>query len=368
MMLALWSVSAEAASWTGIDLPDVTGSYKVGTAVIGLTDKDRKGVYADGSTSEFRKLEAQIWYPAQDSEAKAKPPYLDKAVMQDILQQDGNMGLTMDSRYLVRVRAQSNAPAAAGAPFPVLIFSPGFGTTYSFYQSILEDIASHGYIVIAVNSPNVACLSGIDGHSFHKLPSLKSEEEAETYFNVHFQETVDDLKFVAKQLPSINSNAALPVAGRLDIHNIGCFGHSYGGAAAIEAAGEDPQISAGADIDGSLYSHLTEDRMHTPMLLMGSEKNFAADPTWKPFIKGMPKGSMQIRVKGAAHNNFSDVMLLQSSLAGDAGGEKKALTYIRITRAGLLSFFDEHVKHGSDAETEKMKSEFPGLVHIYRTK
>ena len=100
------------------------------------------------------------------------------------------------------------APAdRAEGPFPLLLFSPGFGGQPSQYLSQLEDLVSHGYVV-----------AGLE-HSVDALDSFESRAAL----------WAQDI-LAAKQ--EVLSSSMKEI---IDGHKIGAFGHSLGGRAAAGA-------------------------------------------------------------------------------------------------------------------------------------
>jgi alpha-beta hydrolase superfamily lysophospholipase len=54
----------------------------------------------------------------------------------------------------VRTHAQIDAtPGASPAKFPLLVFSHGYTASSSAYTALLEDLASHGYVVLSLVHP-----------------------------------------------------------------------------------------------------------------------------------------------------------------------------------------------------------------------
>jgi dienelactone hydrolase len=357
---------ASAAAWRGEELPAPTGTYAVGTIEYPMMGGDRPGNYADGSSTQHRELMAQLWYPAVPTGNVDKSIYLDEMTMEYFLKKSAPDGLSVNSRFLVGTHAFYGAPAVEmAAPFPVVIFSPGLGTTYFFYQSILEDMASHGYVVIAVNSPDIAGIAGIPGSRPHSigLSDADSDMMVETYLNVHFQDTVADLRFTARQLRALNDDVRLPLTGRLDVQKIACFGHSYGGAAAVEAADDDEMICAGADIDGSFYGSAYRQPRSKPMLLLANAVSCEKDPTMQDFCKTHGADDFIVKVGEAVHMGFSDFMLLQASYSGQDTAKTTARKYIQLTRDSLLAFFDMTLKHVPDS-LEAVALKYPGIVTV----
>ena len=57
-----------------------------------------------------------------------------------------------------------------------------------------------------------------------------------------------------RSLNLINNNPDNLLFQKLDLANLGVFGHSYGGAAAYHTAAVDPRIKALIDIDGTIFN------------------------------------------------------------------------------------------------------------------
>lgn len=63
------------------------------------------------------------------------------------------------------------------ATYPVVIFSPGFGSPQDTYTSYLEDLASHGYIIFGINHPYVTDPTVfLDGRVISQDPMFKSPD------------------------------------------------------------------------------------------------------------------------------------------------------------------------------------------------
>lgn len=97
----------------------------------------------------------------------------------------------------------------SGRCHPVITWGNGTGSSPSLYGVLLKHLASHGFIVIASDSPNVA-----DGDP----PPM-----------------VAGVTWLLEQ----NADSASPFYGRIDTAHIGATGHSQGGFATTTAAGDD---------------------------------------------------------------------------------------------------------------------------------
>src|SRR5262249_25602819 len=110
----------------------------------------------------------------------------------------------------------------SNGPFPLLLFSPGYGSKPTDYQSQLEDLASHGYVV-----------AGLD----HAADTLDSFEQRASLW------AKDILSAKEELLDS-------PLSRGIDANRIGAFGHSLGGRAAAAACLLDSRILGCLNEDG----------------------------------------------------------------------------------------------------------------------
>jgi predicted dienelactone hydrolase len=134
-----------------LSLPEPNGPYAVGTFDYSITDDSRRERY---SPERNRELYVEVWYPADETTAGAFPVrtlfhelYAGSYTRQSLL-----------FGYFKHVPTHSHvqAPVArpADGPFPVLLFNHAldFGFT-SQNQSLMEHLASHGYVVLSIAHP-----------------------------------------------------------------------------------------------------------------------------------------------------------------------------------------------------------------------
>jgi len=339
-------------------LPAVTGAYGVGTVVLPMVDPGRPGMYVDGSSSKHREFMTQIWYPANKGVDGPKSTYTDEATAEYWLKAINTPGVDKNIRFQIKTHAVVGAQVVAGHErFPVVIFSPGLGTSYFLYQSILEDVASHGYIVVGVNSPNSALTSFPDGHI--RVASDSEDEVEESKYN---QEAADDLTFVVNHLRELDNNSDLPFAGRVDFKRVGCFGHSFGGAASIQTGIQSSQVAAAIDFDGSVWGEAYKRPISKPMMLVGTARgDMTLDVVWG----NLPKGSYKVAVNDSAHLSFSDYILIARSMGiyqpdqNDNSNPMDATRAIRITRDLVRTFFDTTLKHANPNQINRIGAKYP---------
>jgi dienelactone hydrolase len=125
-------------------------------------------------------------------------------------------GPTLGHRVLaVTVRypyiAQSQKYGAPGtSEFPLVVFAPGYRQCSGSYNNLLQQWASAGYVVAAVNFPRTNC-------------QVVSPDESDL---VH---QPADMAFAIAQLARLSSQPSGPLAGLIDASKVAVAGHSDGG-------------------------------------------------------------------------------------------------------------------------------------------
>ena len=297
-----------------IALPAPTGPFAVGTTEYHLIDKSRKETKS-GNPEDFRELMVHVWYPAaakssgghgkaelalSKAEGAGRPaedfyPYLSQEMphVKKIIFETTDTQSLEQLNYLdapIKTHSFNNAPISnAQLTYPVLIFSHGLGTgNAELYTSILEDLASHGYIVVAIDHTYDNLVTIFPGNRVVKFeipeedkgriigtPAECPIEETERLKGEteHLNIWVHDIQFVFHELEKINkSDPQNLLTSKLDLSRIGIFGHSWGGAAAAQMCRVDSRCKAGINIDGGLRGTAAEVAFNKPfMILLGSK-------------------------------------------------------------------------------------------------
>ncbi len=108
-------------------------------------------------------------------------------------------------------------PESAGGPYPLVIFSHGYGLSPIVYSTLVEHFASQGYVVLAPEHNET-----FDG-------SLTGFWKALIDRPVDVGRTIDYAETLAA--------SGAPLAGLIDMDNVAVVGHSYGGYTALAAGG-----------------------------------------------------------------------------------------------------------------------------------
>lgn len=121
--------------------PGAPGSYLVGHTSFVLTDPGRPG----GADFEFRPIPVEVWYPVDPADVTEATP--EAVYPLDILY--GYVPDTVSSdweKYGIDRAWQEPLPSAA-RPFPLVVFSPGWGAPAWWHISVGTRLASHGFVV-----------------------------------------------------------------------------------------------------------------------------------------------------------------------------------------------------------------------------
>jgi len=245
-------------------LPKPTGEYAVGFTAYQLIDTSRPESQVEHGNAH-RELMINVWYPAQQTsdEKRLYASPLSLPVLKEgfsMLSKQSEVSAEQFSiehfAYVdsLRSHAVSNAPIAQKqASYPVLVFAPGFGATCQLYSSLLEEIASHGYIIVGINFPHISNpVEFPDGRVVKADIVYREPAEMRAYKDLQYPTLLDDITFVIGQLEIINNNAQHFLYHKLDLQKVGMLGHSFGGTATIGICQTDTRIKVGVDMDGKL--------------------------------------------------------------------------------------------------------------------
>lgn len=263
----------------------LTGSYAVGTVTYRWVDPKRGEVYTD-NPSDHRELMVQVWYPSPEGEQGKKNsyvPYLPQ-FSQEISKQYGIPAFLLSYLHLVQTHSIEQSKLSEAVPkYPIVLFSPGVGGTRFQNMFQVEELASHGYIVVGIEHPyhSVATVFP-DGHAtgLSKMNLLDLSASDKMISEV----IVKDIQFVLDQIESLDRNDSTGrFKGRIDLERIGVMGHSIGGAAAAQMLLLDPRVKAGINMDGTFFGEpIPKSGFKKPFMLMKSETPAATETEKQP--------------------------------------------------------------------------------------
>jgi len=285
----------------------------------------------------------QLWYPAAATHGFLPASYMPAKTAAYV---EHPAGLPAGTISRIVVHAAQGAPAAPGA-HPVLLYSPGSGDMRSASTTLVENMASEGYVVVAIDHTHEANVVEFPGGQLVRGTFADTGPASNTRA---LTVRVADTRFVLDQLAALDRRGRS--AGKLDLSRIGMFGHSIGGATAAAAMLADPRIRAGADMDGSLYGPVAHRGLTRPFMLITSSLprlDFRYDPSMRPFYAHLRGPRAGLELAGSAHLTFTDVavfkpQLPQSAAAriGQTGSIDPVAAEQTVTRY-LAAFFDHYL-------------------------
>jgi predicted dienelactone hydrolase len=231
-----------------------SGPYKIGTVTYDWKDDQRDEVLTP-DTNDKRELMVQVWYPA-DAEAKGKTQvyHSEPDIFAEGYSKVFNMPKLMFTAFgKVRTHAIENAGISnAESSYPVLIFSHGLSRTKMQNTFQVEQLVSYGYIVVGIDHTYSSTVSIFpDGRVAHYLPIEMTSTDPMDKLN---DQWVEDAKFVLDQVEKLAVNdPEQRFTGRMDMNNVGMYGHSFGGATSVQMLMKDSRVRAAINMDGPFW-------------------------------------------------------------------------------------------------------------------
>jgi len=322
-----------------VTLPEPTGPYRVGIVDRELRDESRD-----------RRLMASVWYPAEEGGAPAPLTHNPDEVMNALADQTGLPALLFQHLRYVTLAASESAPVLTDSdPFPILVFSHGLVGMRLQNSSTLQELASWGYVVVAIDHTDAAAVTVFpDGEARYYdserfgIPSGVEPTKDLTDERM-FPVWVADQRFVYDTLETWAVHDPL-LANTLDLTRIGSFGHSFGGATALEVCRVDPRCRGSVDLDGGLYGGSETHPAIRPLLLMtsaDSSLDTEAVQGWNALVQSATAGAYWLELPHSNHLSFTFSQLLSPLLAPPGFDPREGLA---IVDTYLRAFFETHLR------------------------
>ena len=313
----------------------VTGQYGVETSTYTWVDEDRVETYTD--TGEKRALTVKFWYPVEEGE------------------------------------------------YPLVVFSHGAFGVIDSNNSTCNELASNGYVVASIGHPYHAMfVEDVNGKTtmvdMDFMKQVYSDNGADTdeaeravyeFSKEWIEVRTGDMHFVLDTILEKAEGMEEVPFRLINTDHIGLFGHSMGGATAVQIGRERKDIDAVIDLEGTMageyvgfengYELYNEEPYQVPVLDVNSKavrdqidalEREHADANWKYVNDYLGENAADYReviFYGAGHLNFTDLPLFSPILAKMLGvGEVDARTCIEDVNEVVLLFFNDHLK-GEDS-------------------
>jgi dienelactone hydrolase len=380
---ALASTQAVApASPLTLTTPALTGKYPVGRKFYIWTDSAR-AEFGDSVANLRRRLAVWIYYPALRT---TQAPSAALPVQWSTLAANAHKDLG-ETVALAHTNRRVHAPddakiARSPAHFPVVFFTPGWGWIVTEYSYIVENLASQGFVVVAINPTGFTSVAVFPDRVI-RPPRENSDGPRESYYSSRLTWWVDDVLFVRERVRALASDSTSPFAHRLDFTKLGVFGHSFGGATAGQLLRIDTTFKAGANLDGAFWSGVAEAGVQQPFLLIGAHSDYiipkdSADRAdfvgqidhmrngWASFMDHSPQ-AISIALRGTHHGSFADIILTppaslpahrRDRVRNPADGARG----LRIFGKYINAFFDYALNGRSSPLLDRAPADAPDLT------
>jgi len=370
------------------DLPTPTGTYSIGSQYIHIkTNEDEIITNQEG---DKRELMVKVWYPAIIKDA-ATEAYLNNGDRIGFALKYGLPEALLNYLDLVKTNTYMLTEIEDGK-FPVLIFSPGFYSSATGYYALIEEIVSHGYIVLNIN-PTYESTGSLFSNGNIKLFNAEFDKKhnnqkmgemawfaSQAYlkastFNGRFlaieyavrnyiaaETTIrwsNDISLVIDELETGNNSSFL--ANHIDISRLGAFGHSQGGSAAGQALLADERVLAAINIDGVHWGNMIDTFMTKPFALLSSDWE-ESHPNFNEIIyqKGSTTDFYNAKILNSGHSNFMDIpLMVRIPIINEAGSIDPSKGYA-LSSKFILRFFDKHLM-GIETDLLGLCNEFEEL-------
>jgi hypothetical protein len=389
-----------APAQTEVMLPAPTGPHKTGRASFHWKDSTRAELETS-APDDKRELMVHLFYPADAKAAGAQAVYVPDA---DVMRPPWNEA--QQARITaMRAYSRENAPLQRGkARYPVVIFFPGGGMKALTYHTLLEDLASHGWIVAAIDPPyNARAMRFPDGRVLGALqpnergwPQPRNGAENQRFYRERVAHWARDIGFVIDQLTALDKGKGA-FANRLDLkRGVGAFGHSRGGQAASTVRLLDPRVRGAVNLDGTAGDNAVipvneGDTSSGAQPFLWVQRSLPPPPTdeqlqrarrtraeydariqqmiamWHRKLGDISGGALRVYIDrpGIQHIDFSDEPHWDGTMT--AASRSGRLQTIADTRAWVRAFFDGAVR-GEWASLKRLandKSQMEVTVHQF---
>lgn len=314
---------------------DMSGPFPVATTDVTLPSS------TDGDPA----ILVQIWYPAAG----------DPSALASLSESTPPLSCSeLEHRHLADAERQ----------FPLLLYVPGNGHGKDDNASTAAELASHGYIIMAIDDidrdprPPVVAGEILQPLAF----DISSAEAFKTTLRTGDRKVRLQAERALMALDRFEASANADWRARVRFDRVGFFGFSFGGATAAEAGTFDPRVVAVANLDGWLFGRAAFGALETPYMIilikddifpgarqLGSddprERNFATlmerDLREEVRLANRPDG-FGFRIRTPYHENLSDQIFSRSFFKTWLLTNPYRVKSIRD--AYLLAFFDTYLR------------------------
>src|SRR5579885_364555 len=257
------------------EFPSLLGNYGIGTTTRHLIDLSRQEPH---KPSTKRELMIYIWYPTDTDKTSLARIYTENEIeaAKVSLRKKGYPEKDLEQLDYILTHAMPDVqPLKKDVPFPVILFSHGYlGTQPLDYRAFCEELASHGYVVVAIAHTYFASSVVFpDGHEIKAAPEKYTQQDQQG-IKKDLELWIADAQFVIDQLSVINNTSKDRFFHCFDLNKIGMFGHSFGGLTSLYMLLKDSRIKAALDLDQMPYLSSETLIINKPFMFLLAQQTF----------------------------------------------------------------------------------------------
>jgi hypothetical protein len=271
-----------------------------------FSEEQNKCYFSPENKNFNREIMVRIYYPT-DNIIKLGSLYYQPLtqMLKNMVQLNLDIKLT-DAQDLDTLKSFSHKDTAihCGQKFPVVLFSHGMNQCVQFYENVITNLVSNGYIVVGVNS------LFIGGHI--QIPNGQVVNMLKHEHGKGIDDLIDkvtpyqesDISYVISQLHLLQ-HMDTPVFSSMDLHNIGGMRHSLGATAIANLARRTPDLfkaAVGQDSDFNPHSQEVQPFL-IPFLHLLSGNRYINIPWWEKQFKPIFKLNKHNFLVGIAPSN-----------------------------------------------------------------
>ncbi|MFG8629230.1 hypothetical protein ACEPT0_30135, partial [Pseudomonas paraeruginosa] len=406
-------------------LPAPSGPYAVGVRNFELADPSRPGLLG-APAGQPRRLLVRAWYPARPIVGTAPRHYFDPDEARSTARGFGEiLGFPPLLTYLKHLRTHSYPDAPLrddSARLPVVFYSHGYSAFAGGNWTLMEELASHGYAVYAIQHSGDASPTRLpDGTLLPMDPGLVEhlrraahdglpQAMRQGYVSDDLDQRLDGQLHTALDLPvpanrAVNLSAPVWLADRLFVHDrlqagkvpdrvadlvaasdfahTGEMGMSFGGSTTGAVCMVDRRCAAAVNLDGGDFDFAPFDSdFPAPLLMLHADLGnfyqlFGIEPPARPRSfndfsyerfehAGQRQDIHRLVLRDSAHAGLTDNPLfirrpLRDGLLGSAPTE----ILIQAPNALVLGFFDHYLRGRANDFPQAQMARFSGWLTRY---
>ena len=382
-----------------LKLPKPSGPYAIGTKNLYFVDASRPESFTS-DPDDHREIAVRVWYPAiMPKDGKPVSLIENAPELGSIYSSYSPLPPTVfDSLSSIETHSYRGADILESSElFPVLLFSHAYWAGMTQSTVLMEELASHGYIVVSIGHAYETShflredgsikafdprneefrLRGLERKNTLDIQRRISETEDRQGLETLLGELsklrpktieslgiwADDISLVIDKLDEMNRASGF-FGGKLDTARIGVLGHSFGGAASAQVCLTDKRCKAGINIDGLQLGELIYKNLARPFMFVHHDNLEAKNKTPNRFFfERVDNTAYLLLIKGSRHLNFSDISIPGYAsildLPPEALGRINGRRCLDIQNRYVLAFFDKHLKEMDSGLLNGAVPEYP---------